>query len=371
MKITQTQLADQIAKAVSAAVKGRTRTTLTKDARRSAGTPDVELGDVRHYSICKYLTGVKTHNWADAENEERLYKALGADSSTLGGVLIPEQIASGVIECLGAKAVVRNMPGVLLQELPAGKLQMPCVDNAPEVTWGSENTAISEDTAMTFGRVTLEAKKQVTLYKGSRELFAWATPSADEIVQSELAKAAARDEDSVFLEGTGGVKPLGIYYNPRIVSTDLSAAIAWDNVLDMIYNIRLLNSEVNGFVMHPRTVNDLCQKKDAEGAYLMGPNTADRISRNPNAVTAFWGLPVMQTTQVAITGMPSSNESYIIAGNFEDFVIGEAGGLRIDTSTDADTAFAADQVWIKLVRHIGCALRHPESFGKIAGIQAG
>ena len=363
MKANKANLKEAIKNHAKTAIAKRAETKLVKDVRKSAGSSVIEV--VSEYtSISKYFRGVCLGDWSDADHELRIFKALGQDGSTRGGVFVPPILSNEVIELLKEKSVLRTMPGVR-QVVVADKMQYNTVTDAPTISWGSENTAITEDTTLAFGRETLETKKAVCLYKMSRELLANANVSIDGLIRQELADKLGLEEDKVFLEGTGGVKPLGIYYNPRIVSTDLSAAIAVDNLKDMLYNIRILQSEVTGWVMHPRTVNDLCQKKDAEGRYIFGAGPGEAN------LSTLWGLPLRQTTQLPITMRPASAESYVVAGRWSDLLIGEGEGMRIDTSTEADTAFAADQVWLRLVRYVGCLLRHPESFGVIKGIQAG
>jgi len=343
-------------------------TTQTRKGLRTAAPPADDVGDVTDvktkYSISKYLRGGIWKQWDGAENEERLFKALGQDDGAAGGFFVPSILSNEIIELLKDTTVIRSQPGVRVIQMETDKLEFNRTDAGPTISWGGESTTIAEDTTLEFGKSTLETHKAVCLYKMSRELLQNANISIDALVRMELADALGLEEDSVFLEGTGGTQPEGIYYNPRILSTDLSGSVGYDNIMDAEYQVRNAKSgPFSGYVMHPRTVNSLRKLKDGEGRFIYsngGPGPAGIPSLN--------GIPVSQTTQIGVTSRPGASESYIVGGKWSDLLIGEKAGLRIETTNTGGDAFADDQVHMKLVKFVGSLLRHPESFVVIKGI---
>jgi len=241
------------------------------------------------------------------------------------------------------------------------KMEFTRVDAGPSISWGSEASTIAEDTSLLLGKATLELNKAVCLYKMSRELLDNANPSIDDLLKSELAAEMALEEDKVFIEGTGGTQPSGIFYNPRIRTTDLSGQVDQDNIREMFYQLRLGFIEPNGIVCHPRTAFDLGMLKDSNGRPIYG------IGPGESAVTNVWGNPLRQTTKVAITNRPSANESYMIVGDWSQLLIGDKPGIRVETS--ADVYFTTDQIALRLVKHVGSLLRHSAAMGVIKGIQ--
>lgn len=356
--------------------KGATKAAILKQfqkgtvvgKRLSGGDPGEQYVEVTktHYSISKFLKGNIFGDWSNAENELRLQKELGQNRGTRGGFFVPTVLSNEIIELLKPQAVIRNMPGVRTITVPeGGKLDFNRVQSGPSISWGGENTTISEDTTMDFGQSSLETKKAVCLYEMSRELLRNANPSVDAMVRQELADALSLEEDLVFCEGTGGTQPLGLYYDPRVVSTDLSGSMDEDNIRDAMYQVELLSSETTGWVSSPRTAYDLAKLKDANGRPIFG--TGPGVAK----VVNLWSGPLKTTTKIPVTkSRPGSNESYLIGGRWSDLVIGESPSLRIETTTEGGNAFADDQVWLKLVRYVGKLLRHPGSFVVVKGISA-
>ena len=204
------------------ALKKRLRETFRKsiaantkvNLRKSGGDPHIEVVK-KNASISKYLRGVCLGIWDEAEIEKGMFqKALSQDHGHRGGVFVPTQLSSEIIPLLQATSVVRSMPGVQVIQMETDKIRFNRVNTGPVISWGSENTAITEDTTLEFGDDTLEAKKAVCLYKMSRELLMNANISIDALVRQQLAKALALEEDKVFLEGTGGEKRAGRQERP-------------------------------------------------------------------------------------------------------------------------------------------------------------
>ena len=338
--------------------------------RKSAGTPAVrvEVGEER-YCFSKYLYGGLSGQWEGAEQELKIYKALNVGIGTSGGFLVPTITSTEIIELLKAKAVVRSMPGVRVLPMTTNAMDMGRVDTGPTITWGGESTTISEDTALVFGKVQLQLKKCVCLYKVSRELLKYGSPGVDALVKQELADALALAEDLAFLEGAGGTSPQGLYYHPLINNTDLSGVASFDNISDALYQVERYNGMVTGWVAHPRVRNSFRKLKDANGQYLHADGRTIAGGEKVEMPT-LGGIPVAYTTQVPITLRPGSNETYIIGGQWNNMLIGEAEGIRIESTDTGGDAFEYDQTWIKAVREVDMALRHPLTFVRVVGIQA-
>ena len=339
--------------------------------RKSRGTTDIEVKDIEApISISKYLKGAVTGDWRGAEIEKKEHKkALGQDIDTAGGFLVPTQISNELIELLKASTVVRSMPGVQTIEMDRDKMTISRVDTPPQVSWGGESTSIAEDTNLSFGEVSLELNKCVCLYKMSNELLMNANQSVDDLVKREMVDAIAIEEDKVFLEGQGGSQPLGFYYHPKVQSTDLSAAIDFDNILDGEYQIESQNAMLTGWVANPRVKNNLRQLKDGNGNYIY----QDRMGQVTDAGNAnmgdLYGKVAKFTTTIPTTLRPAASETYMVGGAWNNLIIGQKPQIRIETTNTGGDSFQYDQVWIRVVSYVDMALRHPETFTVIKGIQ--
>ena len=338
------------------------RTTVTKGDRASRYA-DI-TSEPEHVSITKWMKGQITGDWTDA----RIEKALGQDDGARGGVFVPAVLASEVIPLLSQKSVIRNLPGVGDFPMTTDKVDFGRIDTGPTISWGSEAATISEDTSLEFGSASLEAKKAVCLYKMSNELLQNASPGADDIVRNELAKAMALELDNVILEGTGGTQPLGIFYNPRVRSTDLSGNCSVDDLKQAIYQVRLNSSEAQGCIAHPRMSYDLSRLKDGEGRYILETlgGGGEGVSGNQVSRRQLLGMKYVDTTTIAITNMPSTDESYLVIADWSELLIGANGPMKIDFSPHV--YFTTDETAVRLTYKVGSLLKHPGSFAVIKGI---
>lgn len=360
MKIKKSILRE-LKEAVATGIKKAT----TTDVRKSTGTVEVtaEHDENKDYSFVKYLKGMALHDWSDAPEELKLFKALNTQVGTEGGFIVPTQTSNKIIELLKDNAVVRNIPGVKVINMKSNSMEVGRLDTGPSITWGGENTTIASDTSVEFGLLTLKLKKAVCLYPMSREMIKYSNPSVEALLKSELAASIGLAEDLAFLEGIGGSQPLGLYYNTRILNTDLSAVGSYDDIYEAQMQVRNQKGEVSAWITNPTVEYTLRTLKDAEGRYLKNYDAG-----GPDRVAKLGGVPVHYTTQVPNTLRPGSNESYILGGDWKNFIIGQSGTLRIETSTEAGDSFAKDQLWIKVVHEVDCVLRHPETFVRIVGI---
>ena len=58
----------------------------------------------------------------------------------------------------------------------------------------------------------------------------------------------------------------------------------------------------------------------------------------------------------------TTSNTYVLGGDFSDFLIAMGGALEFQVSTQGDTPFVADQTWFKGVMYYDGAPRHEASF---------
>ena len=333
-----------------------------------------DVTDVReNVSLLKFLRGIHFNMWDGAEVEKRatqernpMLKALGETVGTLGGVVVPTIVAGTLLPALREVAKIRELPIEVRPTDDAYEISYPYEDTDPTISWGTENSTISEDTSMDYGQRFLHMKRMQCFIKTSRELIRHASINMEENIRTRLGSAAGLEEDRVILEGLGGTRPQGIYYNPRVHSTDLGAALSADNIKDADYQLRNANvQDVNGWLMHPRTANDIAHLKDANGRYTFPTGAGPGIVGT--GLSNLWGVPVKQTTKMAITNMPDSNESYMVAADWRQLLLGD-GPMEIEVTTIGGDAFVTHQLWIKLVKYVGVLPKNPAAFLVIKGI---
>lgn len=349
-----------------------TTVNVVLDKRQSGGGEHVEEVQLTadKVSVVKYLRGSMYGMWDGADNEKGLFtKALASNAGTQGGFTVPNLIVEAIVPALREVAVVRGLPGVTITPvLEAGEVEYNYEISDPTVTWGTEGSTISEQsTTELYGKRTLSMKRVHCLVYVDRELIRGSKINFEQNIRQRMGSALGLEEDSVLLQGLGGTQPLGIYYDPRVVSTDLSGAVDADNIRDAEYNVRLNQAEVMAWVGHPRTATDLSKLKDANGRPIFPNVTGPGVTGR--GVMDIFGKPLKQTTKVGITGYPDTNETYLVGGDWQYQVIGD-GPMELESSTVGGDAFAKHLVGIKLVKYVGGLRTQPGAFVVIKGIQA-
>jgi HK97 family phage major capsid protein len=341
-------------------------TTVTKRGQRVSTYPGPS--DEHEISLAKYVKGLAFGSWQDASAERQLFeKALGETDGAAGGFLVPTELSTDLIGQLREESVLEQMPGV--RKVPVrGSKDFGSLEDGATITYDGENEEIDEDTGVSFSKGTLTLSKATCLIKISRELLEDAE-AAEEMLRADLTEALAEDIDVQLLRGTGGKKPLGLYFHPGVLNTDLSAGISADDFISAETQVRQNKGRVTGWVCDPAVVEDLRLLKDGHGRYIFNDNDAIGSAGVPQVGMRLRGVPVMDTTAVGTGAYPDAGETFVVGGHWRNLIIGEARrGMRIEATTEGGDSFKNDQLWIKLVYRYGYYLRHPETFVVIKGI---
>ncbi|VWC26242.1 phage-like protein [Burkholderia pseudomultivorans] len=309
---------------------------------------------------------------------EEVAMSLNTLSPGAGGVLVPENLSSEVIELLRPKSVVRKL-GARTLPLSNGNITIPRLKGGAIVGYIGADTDIPT-TQQQFDDLKLTAKKMAALVPIANDLIKYAgvNPNVDQIVVGDLTAAIGAREDKAFIrdDGTantpkglrfwalpGNVLPASDGSTLQKIETDLGKAI-----------LALENADANltqpGWIMAPRTFRFLEGLRDGNGNKVY-PELANGMLK---------GYPVGKTTQVPINLGDGADESEIYFADFGDVFIGEEETLEIDyskeaTYKDADgnmiSAFQRDQTLIRVIAKNDFGPRHVESIAVLAGVTWG
>lgn len=306
---------------------------------------------------------------------EEVAASLNILDSAAGGVLVPTNMSSEVIELLRPKAVVRKL-GARSLPLNNGNLTIPRLKGGASVGYiGSDTDA--PVTGQQFDDLKLSSKKMSALVPISNDLLSYAgvNPNVDRLVVEDLTNAVSAREDKAFIrdDGTSSTpKGLRFWAIPANVfsAPDLSAITDRIAVLDavdaalgkMILLLEMADATMvtPGWIMSPRTFRFLEKLRDGNGNKVY-PEIKDGNLK---------GYPVGRTTQVPVNLGTGGKESEIYFADFNDCFIGEDESLTIDYSKEAtykDTngevvsAFQRDQTLIRVIAKHDFGPRHVES----------
>lgn len=304
--------------------------------------------------------------------------ALSTVTPGAGGVLVPTNFASDVIEALRPTSVLRKM-GVTSLPLNNGNLSMPRITGNTVVTYIGTEQDIPL-TGMTFGDTKLSAKKAAALVPVSNDLLRMSgvNPRVDSLVANDLTVSMGLSEDLHFIRADGsGVLPKGLrhwaiaqHVIPAPVNPDLAAIDLF--LGGLMLRIETANVMMNscGWLMHPRTLRWLQSLRDGNGnkAY---PEIDQKLLK---------GYPVGLSNQIPVNLGDDGNESEIYFVNFADMMIGEDMDLVIDFSKEAAykdasgnmvSAFQRDQTLVRVIAKHDFGPRHVECITVGVGVKWG
>ncbi len=294
--------------------------------------------------------------------------ALNTITPGAGGVLVPENFGTEVIELLRPKSVVRKM-GCRSLPLHNGNLTLPRIRGGTTVHYIGADKDIPV-TSMEFGDLKLSAKTLAAIVPIANDLLAFAgvSPRVDEQVVLDLTESMGLAEDLHFLRGSGGdVLPKGLrFWAPP--GNVVAAPAATDlQVVELFLSSLLLrlegaNAHMSnpGWVMAPRTRRWLASLRDGNGNKVY-PELDQNMLK---------GYPVGLTTQIPINLGSKGDESEIHFADFGDCYIGEVQGLVINFSSEATykdvngemvSAFQRNQTLVRVIAKHDFGPRHVES----------
>lgn len=294
--------------------------------------------------------------------------ALSTVTAGAGGVLVPTNFASELIEALRPASVVRRMGAVSLP-LNNGNLTIPRILGNTTVSYIGTETDIPV-TDMTFADLKLSAKKAAAIVPISNDLLANAgvSPRVDQVVANDLTTSMGLSEDLNFIRADGsGNLPKGLRYwalPGNLVNAPAAPTLQQVETFLSGLILRLENANVQlggcGWLMAPRTIRWLGSLRDGNGNKAYPEIEQGKLK----------GYPFALTTQIPINLGAGTNESEIYFVNFADIYIGEDQQLVIAYSSEASykdgagntvSAFQRDQTLVRVIAKHDIGPRHVES----------
>ena len=245
------------------------------------------------------------------------FRALQADADISGGYLVaPELFVAELIQAVDNEVFIRGLATkhTLTQ---AASLGVPTLDtDVEDATWTSEIGTVNEDTALAFGKRSLEPHKLSKLVKISMKLLRLGAIAPEQLVMARLAYKFGVTEEKAFMTGSGAQRPLGIFIasddgisTGRDVSTDnTSTAITADGLINVKY---FLKSQYHGaaqWIFHRDAMKMIAKFKDGEGQYLWQPGLQEG---QPDRLLSF---PVNMSEYV-----PNTFETTLYVGMLGDY----------------------------------------------------
>lgn len=267
---------------------------------------------------------------------KEVMNSFGSNVPADGGFLIPEYLRSELLRVALEKAIVRSRARVVPMETLT--VPFPMIDttsNASNIYGGvtaywTEEAASLTDSAPTFGRVKLEAKKLTAYSEIPNELFADSIISLQMFINEIFPEAIAWFEDIAFIRGSGVGEPLGFLNATATVTvtkeTGQSAGtLVWENIVKM-YS-RMLPSSLDSavWIAHIDTFPELATMALSVGTGGSAIWLNNGVTGPPMTIL---GRPVYFTEKVNSVGTAGDI-------NFVDlsyYLLGDRQTVQADTS---------------------------------------
>lgn len=255
-----------------------------------------------------------------------------------------QNMASEFIELLRPQTIIGQIQG--LRRVPFN-VKMPTQTQGSTINWVGENSPkpVGE---MKFGTLSLGMTKAAGIIVLTEELVRSSSPSAEDLVRSDMIAQMAQFLDSQFLDPAkaevADVSPASITNGATSVEATGTDAAALRADVQTLYKV-FLNANLT----------------PAGGVWFMSPTVALTLGMMQNALGqpefpginmnggTFFGLPVITSTNIArtpeVTGTtPLPAGDRIVLARASDILVADDDGVNIDVSREASVQMVDNPV---------------------------
>jgi HK97 family phage major capsid protein len=222
-------------------------------------------------------------------------------------------------------------------------LQVPILSAYSTGAIAPQGSAISSSDP-TITNITLGAFKYGVLVPISKELLADAAIDINALVAREAGKAIGYAAGGHLTTGTGTTQPFGIVTGAGSAVTSGTAGLSADDLITLLYTLdpEVRNDPSFAYMVSPTALAAIRKLKDTAGNYIWSVN---------NGQASILGYNVVEN--VSMPAHTTGNKS-IIAGRMTDFVVRQAGGIKVEVSDDY--GFANDLRYFKVTARLDSKL---------------
>ncbi len=338
-----------------------------------------QVTDCAEGRVFKSMTtgGNAGYDPAEAAYYFRKANDLSAFQDSMGGSFVAPPAFGEPIELLRNEEVFLQAGAQQVALPPQGQMKFPrltspTVANAqPEATTGTYSDVGTAD-------VTLNAHAYSVYVRMSNQLLKFAPALANAMVQSDMAKSLALKIDLDALEGPAGgqntIKGIVNYANIGKVSATTTNAngdtIGRKDGKRMLSKVFASNAKFKKWIMrYELFLNDISELSadaattgDKAGNYLYNlmRSIGDNDALNFNWLK-FGVVPSNQVSKSRVKGT-GTNLTYILGGDFSDYLFGMHGAMELTTNPYGDTAWKNNQQEVRAISYADGAPRHEASF---------
>jgi HK97 family phage major capsid protein len=306
--------------AIATAKRMEERSASATEAMASFEVPSVEIRSAEERELRSFQNG-------DSHEFRTLVSASGTG-------VVGTSFYNQVIEVAQSVAPLLNVARVI-NTTGGDNLQVPVLSALSTAAISAQGSAVSSSDP-TISNITLGAFKYGVLVPVSQELVSDAMIDINSLVAREAGKALGYAAGAHFTTGTGTTQPFGIVTGAGSAVTSGTAGLSADDLITLLYSLdpEVRNDPSFAYMASPTALAAIRKLKDTAGNYIW--NVA-------NGQSQILGYNLVEN--VSMPAHTTGNKS-IIAGRMNDFVIRQAGGIKVEVSDDY--GFANDLRYFKV-----------------------
>lgn len=207
-------------------------------------------------------------------------------------------------------------------------LQIPKVTAAGTYSQFAAGSAISESNP-TLSNLNLGAYKFGALVSLSNEIIADSGVNLLDLVARIGSREIAFDAGAKLTTGTGTVEPTGIVTaaGSGVTGTAVGGVPTYENLVDLAYSVAGQNRSDYGFMVSTTALAAIRKIKDGAGNYIFTP------SISVDGRDFLLGNVIHENASMPAVAATAASKS-IVYGKLDDFIVRQAGGIQVATSTD-------------------------------------
>lgn len=283
-------------------------------------------------------------------------------SGTAGGILVPTTVADSIVSKMVYISPMRQISTVINNMPP--QLQLPSENTLATAYWVSEGSP-GTDSGEVFDPNLLTPFKAAALDSFTSEVIADAAtnPSIQNYVEQRFAVALALLENSAFVSGSGSGQPYGFRSSAITPNSVAQAqdALTYSDVTALKYSLKTGYRKRVVYVTSSEGTQALENVRDNFGR----PIWRDGLAEDQPATLL--GRPIYVVDEIPTNLGTGTNATEVWYGVFENYFIGDRGGLRVDYGTNG-TDFANDKISLRILKRVAGRPVIGEGFSKLTGV---
>lgn len=259
-----------------------------------------------------------------------------------GGYLVPVEFSSELIVALENISELRTVARVI--RTAAQKQKIPTVSAKPTFGWVDEDAEIGQTDA-TFGQIELDAWKCGGWVAATRELLADGLINVNALLIELFGEQFALVEQAAFAVGDGTKKPKGLHSLSISTVTAPSGALGYTDVNRLYYGLPQQYRRRAAWVGNNAAIQAAAAIIATTGQPMFSEPTSDMPPK-------LKGKSIVELPDLPGAGTSGDKTTLYFGAMNLGYYIKDTEDVRVESTTQSDTAFKKDLVMIKAIKRV-------------------